>query len=99
MVDTENLATIIETGTLKSKTSSHAISLAKVIINSHTTERGINHIMAAKRENLVTRTDHIRMMMVVGDLAAIPVKRQREILATSAVKKDTGREGVVTSQK
>ena len=95
MVDTENLATIMRTRTIREKINSHAISLAGAIINSHTTKMGINHTTAAERENLVTKTDHRGMMMVIRDLAAII--REIEIVS-SAENMDIGNMSVQISQ-
>ena len=96
MVVTENLATMIETGTLRNKTHSHVISLAKVRIGSHTTERGTTQKMIAIGENLVIMTDHTREMMIVGDLAAI---FREVIIVFSAGNLDIGNMSVQKVQK
>ena len=70
MEDTENLATIMKTKTLREKINSHAISLSGAIMNSHTARMGINHTKVAEMENLVTRNNHRRVVKVIRNLAA-----------------------------
>ena len=78
---------MIETGTLRNKTHSHVISLAKVGISSHTTGRGTTQRMITIGENLVTMIDHIRRMMETRDQAA--TVRKIEVVF-SAEKMDIG---------
>ena len=72
------------------------MSLVKVKIGSHTTERGTMQRMIAIRENLVIITDHTREMMIVGDLAATI---REVIIVFSAGNLDIGNMSVQMVQK
>ena len=95
MEEARNLATIIRTRTLREKINSHAISLAGAIINSHTERMGINHTMVAEMENLVTRSNHRRVVMVIRNLAAIIMAN----LVTTRIEAVLGAEKLVITKQ
>ena len=81
MGETRNLATSANMEILREEISNHAISLAGVIISSHTRRMGINHTTVAEVEkNLVTGINHRRVVVVIRDLAVIIVDQLKTIM-------------------